>query len=92
MANHKDALKRDRQSKKLRLKNRSNRAEMRTSLKAVREAVAEGDSQNAAEALRNAQSLLHRLAGKGVVHANKADRLIGRLTAAVKGTEAETAN
>ena len=93
MANHKDALKRDRQSKKQRVLNRSNRAAMRSQLKEAREAVASGDSQAAEQALRTTQAMLHRLAHKGVIHANKADRLIGRLAAAGQGAaEADSAS
>lgn len=91
MANHKDALKRDRQSKKQRKLNRANRAEMRSQVKLARDAFSSGDAPASAEALRNSQALLHRLARKGVIHANKADRLIARMAATVNRLTADSA-
>jgi small subunit ribosomal protein S20 len=85
VANHKDALKRARQAKKARINNRSDRSELRTRVKQVREAIEAGGADAAGEALRVTQALLHKLAQKGVIHSNAANRQISRLATAVKG-------
>lgn len=84
MANHKDALKKDRQSKKARASNRAYRSELRGQIKAVRELIDGGNTEGAQTAFRTAQSLLHSLAHKGVIHGNNANRRIARLAAAIK--------
>jgi len=84
MATHKDALKRHRQSLKRRARNRHYRTMMRNRVKAVRTAVDEGDLPAAQEAFKEAMSVIHRVASKGVIHRNQAARRISRLNAAVK--------
>lgn len=84
MANHKDALKKDRQSKKARASNRAYRSLLRGSLKNVREQIDSGNAEAAQAAFREAQSTLHSLARKGIIHSNNADRRIARLAAALK--------
>ncbi|MCB9664176.1 MAG: 30S ribosomal protein S20 [Alphaproteobacteria bacterium] len=84
MATHKDAVKRHRQSLARRLRNRHYRTMVRNRIKAVREAVASGDVDAAQKALREATSVLHRVASKGIIHRNNAGRRISRLNAAVK--------
>ncbi len=84
MANHKDALKRARQSNEARIRNRANRTLAKNKVKAVRDAVAAGNVEGAQAALREAMSTLHSVASKGVVHRNNAARRISRLNAAVK--------
>lgn len=91
MANHKDAIKRAKQNERRRARNRHYRSQMRNRVKAVRTAVEAGDVDAAQEALRNAMSVIHRTASKGVIHRNQAARRISRLNKAVKklalGTE-----
>lgn len=84
MANHKDAFKRARQAEEARLRNRTYRSRVKTTVKAVRDAVAAGKVDVAQAALREAMSTLHRVASKGVIHRNNAARRISRLNAAVK--------
>ena len=84
MANHKDALKRARQSERRRAQNRHYRTMMRTRIKAVRDAVEAGEVDTAQAALRDAQSTIHRLVSKGIIHRNNGARRISRLNAAVK--------
>ena len=82
MANTKSAMKRDRQSERRRLRNRSLRTKLRGAIKTARSA--EGATQPAAvlEAIR----ALDKAVSKGVVHRNTAARkksaLARRLVAA----------
>ncbi len=84
MANHKDAAKRARQSLVQRLRNRHYRSMMRTRIKAVRDAVSAGDVNKAQANLRDAMSVIHRVARKGIIHVNQAGRRISRLNKLVK--------
>lgn len=84
MAHHKDAIKRIKQNEKRRVRNRTYRTRMRNQIKRVREAVAAGDGNTAQAELRKAMSIIHRVAGKGVIHRNQAARRIARLNKAVK--------
>ena len=84
MPNVKSAEKRVRTNEKRRERNRRDRSRMRTAIKKVRQA----DSvDNAREALHKAESLLDRMAGKGVIHGNTAARQKSRLHAHVQGLE-----
>lgn len=84
MANHKDALKRIRQNAKRQLRNRHYRSRIRTRVKAVRAAVSEGNTEQAQTLLKEATSVIHQGASKGVIHRNQAARRISRLNSAVK--------
>ena len=84
MAHHKDAIKRIKQNAKRNARNKHFRTKMRSHVKAVRLAVANGDKDAAQDALRKATSVIHRVAGKGIIHRNQAARRISRLSAAVK--------
>lgn len=80
MPNVKSAKKRARTNLKRRERNRRDRSRLRTAIKKVRQA----DSADAArDAMRDAESLLDRLAGKGVIHDNTAARHKSRLRAHV---------
>ena len=80
MAHHKSALKKIRRDVKRTLRNKAIRTRFRNLVKAVRLAVASGDSAQAQEALKVAAPYLQRAASKGVIHQNKAARDISRLT------------
>ena len=84
MANHQDAIKRNKQNAKRRAKNRHYRSRMRNQIKKVRTAVANGDLATAQTEFTAAMSVIHRVAGKGVIHKNQAARRISRLNALVK--------
>ncbi len=84
MANSKSAEKRWRQSLKRRERNRSRRSAARTAARRVREAVASGDSELAAQALSRAYSSLDRAAKTGAIHVGKADRMKRRLALLVQ--------
>lgn len=82
MANHKSAIKRERQDEKRRLRNRYHRGRMRGTIKAFRAAIEAGDLETAATQLALAISLTDRAQTKGVIHKNTASRKISRLQAA----------
>ena len=84
MANIKSAQKRARQSEVRREHNASMRSRMRTAIKRVRKAIADGDKSAAQSAFGSATSLLDSTAGKSIVHKNMAARNKSRLAAAIK--------
>lgn len=80
---NKSALKANRQNIVRREANRQLRSKLRTGLKKLR-AAADGDDKGAAQqALRDTQSLVDRMAAKGIIHRNTAARYKSRLTARV---------
>ena len=83
MANHKDAIKRNKQNERLRIRNRHYRTIMRNHIKAVRTAVDAGDADAAQKAFRAAVSTIQRTATKGIIHRNQAARRVSRLHKAV---------
>jgi small subunit ribosomal protein S20 len=60
--------------------NKARRSRMRSSLRAVDEAIASGDRNKALEAMKNAEPALMRAARQGQVHRNTASRKVSRLT------------
>ena len=79
MANHKQALKRHRQSLKRNARNTYYKSTVRTYLRQAREALAAGDAAVATPAVRKASAFLDRVASKGIIPANRASRVKGRL-------------
>ncbi len=84
MANHVSSLKRARQTVTRTAVNRANRSKLRTSLRAMREALTAGNAEGAAAQYRLTVSLLDKSVQKGVLHKNTASRYKGRLNARVK--------
>ena len=84
MANTTQSKKRARQNEKRYALNKARRSRIRTYLRKVEEAIASGDSDAAAAALRTAQPELMRGVTKGVFHKNTAARKMSRLAARVK--------
>ena len=84
MANHFSALKRARQTVKRTAVNRANTSRLRTSLRALREALAKGDKETAGKVYRETVSALDKGIHKGVLHKNTAARYKARLSARVK--------
>lgn len=78
MATHKSAEKRARQSLVRRARNKSQIGDMRTTLKNLRKLISEKKSDLLQASLREVTSKIQRLAEKGVIHNNKASRLISR--------------
>ena len=85
MPNSISAKKSDRQSLKRRARNRGQRSALRTSVKRVREAVADGETEQAAALLTAATRKLDQAAAKNLIHANKAARTKSRLAKLVNG-------
>jgi small subunit ribosomal protein S20 len=84
MANTPQAKKRARQNEARAAVNKNRRSRIRTFLRKVEEAIASGDKDAAAAALRAAQPELMRGVTKGVFHKNTASRKVSRLAARVK--------
>ncbi|HBI15493.1 MAG TPA: 30S ribosomal protein S20 [Desulfobulbaceae bacterium] len=79
MANHKSALKRDKQSKSRRLRNRVNKTQMKGAMNKVDEAIAAGSGQEARDALQQAVSTIQKTAARGTIHKKTASRKVSRL-------------
>ncbi|MEL7203021.1 MAG: 30S ribosomal protein S20 [Pseudomonadota bacterium] len=84
MANSPQSKKRARQNLRRLDVNKARRSRIRTYLRKVEEAIASGDKDAAAAALRQAQPELMRGVTKGVYHKNTAARKMSRLAARVK--------
>ena len=84
MANTASARKRIRQTERRTARNQARKSRMRTFVKKVEAAIAGGNKEAAAAALREAQPEMQRAAGKGVVHSNTIARKISRLSARIK--------
>jgi len=84
MANHVSALKRVRQTETRTAVNRANRSHMRTSLRAMREALVKGDVTVAQTQYRQTVSILDKSVQKGILHDNTASRYKSRLNARLK--------
>jgi small subunit ribosomal protein S20 len=80
---NKSALKANRQNIKRREANRQLRSKLRTGLKKLRATAAEGDEAPAREAVVGVQSLVDKMAAKGIIHRNTAARYKSRLAARV---------
>jgi len=91
MANHVSALKRVRQTERRTAVNRANKSRVRSSLRALREAIQKGDLKAATEQYRATASALDKSVQKGVLHGNTASRYKSRLNARVKALATKTA-
>jgi small subunit ribosomal protein S20 len=80
MANTPQAKKRIRRNATRAGINRARVSRIRTFVKAVETALAEGNPQQAADALKQAQPELARGVARGVIHKNTAARKFSRLT------------
>ncbi len=88
MANIKSAEKRIRKTATQNARNRATSSRMRSAIKELRLAVANGDAAIARELLPKTASIVDTTARKGVIHANTAARTKSRLTRAVAAIEA----
>ncbi len=88
MANSPQSKKRARQNERRYAVNKARRSRIRTFLRNVEEAIASGDQEAAAAALRSAQPELMRGVTKGVLHKNTVARKMSRLSARVKALSA----
>jgi len=80
LANHKSALKRMRQNKKRRMRNRIRKTRIKNLVKAVEAAVAEKAVETAEEKLRLAQKVIDKTSAKGTLHWRTAARKVARLS------------
>lgn len=79
----KSAIKANRQNIKRREHNRGLRSKLRTGLKAIRKALDAKDIDGARGQLKDVQSLVDKMATKGIIHRNTAARYKSRLVARV---------
>lgn len=84
MANSPQARKRARQAEKRRKHNASLRSMVRTSMKKVIAAIAEGDAEKAKAAFVKAEPVIDSMVNKGILNKNKAARHKSRLNAKIK--------
>lgn len=84
MANTPSAKKATRKIETRTAVNTARRSRVRTFLRKVEEAIAAGNKDEAATALKTAESELQRAAGKGVFHKNMASRKVSRLARRIK--------
>jgi small subunit ribosomal protein S20 len=80
LANHKSALKRARQDKVKRLRNKGYRSRIKKAIKEVRTAIANNSTDQAEKTLASAVSAMQKTVSKGALHKNQASRKISRLT------------
>jgi small subunit ribosomal protein S20 len=84
LANSAQARKRARQAETHRKHNQHLRSTLRTSLKKVVNAIAEGDKEKAQKAFTSGVPVIDRMADKGVIHKNKAARHKSRLNSQIQ--------
>ena len=72
MANIKSQIKRIGTNKKAQERNKAVKSELKTSIRAAREAISAGDKKAAETALLKASKMLDKAASKGVIHQNNA--------------------
>ncbi|NNF79354.1 MAG: 30S ribosomal protein S20 [Rhizobiales bacterium] len=88
MANTRSAKKAIRKMERQTEVNKARRSRTRTSVRKVEEAIASGDKDAAAAALKAAQPELMRSAQKGVMHKNVASRKVSRLSSRIASMSA----
>lgn len=91
MANTAQSKKRARQSEARYAVNKGRRSRIRTYLRKVEEALASGNQDAAAIALKNAQPEMARGVTKGVLHKNTVARKMSRLASRLKTLATATA-
>ena len=84
MANTSSAKKATRKIARRTAVGRNRRGRLRAFVRRVEEALATGDKDKAAEALKSAEPEIMRAASKGIIPKNTASRKVSRLTARVR--------
>ena len=79
MANHKSALKRNRQNKTRNARNNTRRTQVKTATKKTLAAVASKDQKSAKQILQQTEKAISKVAGAGVIHRRTASRKISQL-------------
>jgi small subunit ribosomal protein S20 len=90
MANTKQAAKRAKKSVKQRASNMSQRTTLRSAIKKVQKAVTAGVHDAARAVLKAEQATIDAMAGKRIIHKNKAARHKSRLAAQIKALGTRT--
>jgi len=72
VANIKSQIKRNGTNKKAQERNKAVKSQLKTAIRATREAVVSGDKEKATAALRLAAKKIDKAASKGVIHKNQA--------------------
>jgi small subunit ribosomal protein S20 len=80
VAHHASALKQMRQGEKRRARNRNNLSQLKTQVKRLRAAIAEGNAEAAKKLLPETVGVIDKAAKKGIVHDNAASRYKSRLS------------
>jgi small subunit ribosomal protein S20 len=80
MANHASALKRVKQTRKRRLRNKSYKSAISTTVKKVFSSIEEKNADAAKSSYKQAIARLDSAANKGILHRKTASRKISRLT------------
>lgn len=91
MANLKSAIKRNRQNKKRRLRNRVYRGQARSFIRDARASMLAEDLEEARTATFKAVSALDKAAEKGIIHKNNAARRKSRLMKQLAALESRSA-
>ena len=86
MANHKSALKRNRQTLKKNERNKGYRTLVKTLSKKVRNEAKAGNKEQAQKELKIAEKVIAKVGGKGILHSRAASRKISSLTRLVNRT------
>ena len=86
MANHKSALKRNRQNHKRNERNKGYRTLVKTLSKKVRNEAKVGNKEQAQKELKIAEKVIAKVGGKGILHSRAASRKISSLTRLVNRT------
>ena len=86
MANHKSALKRNRQNHKRNVRNKGYRTLVKTLSKKVRNEAKAGNKEQAQKELKIAEKVIAKVGGKGILHSRAASRKISSLTRLVNRT------
>jgi len=84
MANHPSALKRMKQNQKRRLRNKSYRSRINTTIKNIFTALDDKENETARLHYRQALARLDSAVNKGIIHRKTASRRISRLTKKVE--------
>ncbi len=79
LANHKSAIKRNRQNHKRSARNRGYRTQVKSHTKKVLSAVEENNVEEARKSLQEATTIISKVASKGVFHSRTASRKISGL-------------
>ena len=86
MANHKSALKRNRQNHKRNERNKGYRTLVRTVSKKVCNEAEAGNKEQAQKELKIAEKIIAKVGGKGILHSRATSRKISSLTRLVNRT------